>query len=81
MRGIVSLTSSRKDKAFCNSKDYVVFTDIAQYLPWIEEKVPQPRPQHTPRPQLQHRPQLPHRPQIQHRPQPTPPIKMGNNLN
>lgn len=37
IRGIVSLSLSRTDKKACNSKEYVIFTDVAQYLSWIEE--------------------------------------------
>lgn len=40
IRGIVSLTASRGESALCDIKQYVIFTDVAQYLPWIEEVVP-----------------------------------------
>lgn len=41
IRGIVSLTVARIDKQVCNSEEYVIFTDVAQYLPWIEETIAQ----------------------------------------
>lgn len=41
IRGIVSLTVARLDKQVCNSKEYVIFTDVAQYLTWIEETIAQ----------------------------------------
>lgn len=40
IRGIVSLTVGTSENT-CNSESYVVFTDVAQYLDWIEEVVPQ----------------------------------------
>ncbi|CAD7084445.1 unnamed protein product [Hermetia illucens] len=36
LRGIVSLAVTREDKNICNSKHYVIFTDSAKYLNWIE---------------------------------------------
>lgn len=41
IRGIVSLTVSQPYADVCNSKEYVLFTDVAKYLNWIEEEVPQ----------------------------------------
>lgn len=41
VRGIVSLTSIGHDDELCNSKDYVIFTDVESYLSWIKQKVPQ----------------------------------------
>lgn len=41
IRGIVSLTSIEQDQELCNCKDYVIFTDVERYLPWIEHIVPQ----------------------------------------
>lgn len=42
IRGIVSVAEARHDgrmeKSYlCNPNEYVIFTDVAQYLPWIEE--------------------------------------------
>lgn len=37
IRGIVSLSVSMDTTHVCNSKDYVIFTDVAKYLVWIEE--------------------------------------------
>ncbi|CAD7084448.1 unnamed protein product [Hermetia illucens] len=36
LRGIVSQTVARIDKSVCDPNHYVVFTDSAQYLDWIE---------------------------------------------
>lgn len=41
IRGIVSLTIARKDSNLCDSEEYVVFTDVAKYLSWIEENAPE----------------------------------------
>uniref|UniRef100_A0A6B2E8V9 Putative hemolymph proteinase 16 n=1 Tax=Phlebotomus kandelakii TaxID=1109342 RepID=A0A6B2E8V9_9DIPT len=38
IRGIVSLSIRQTDKAICNPKHYVLFTDVAKYLPWIERE-------------------------------------------
>lgn len=40
IRGIVSLTTAASDTNNCSSQSYVVFTDIARYLDWIQEVVP-----------------------------------------
>lgn len=40
IRGIVSLTIARDASGSCNSKEYVIFTDVAKYLLWIEEVTP-----------------------------------------
>lgn len=42
MRGIVSLTQARPGdhNRLCKTDQYVVFTDVAKYLDWIEEMVP-----------------------------------------
>lgn len=38
IRGIVSVTVSREDnQRLCDPNHYVIFTDVAQYLPWIED--------------------------------------------
>ncbi|KAG8226433.1 hypothetical protein J437_LFUL015101 [Ladona fulva] len=37
LRGLVSLGASQEDKRVCNTKHYVVFTDVAKYLDWIEQ--------------------------------------------
>lgn len=39
IRGIVSMNEIREDedKTSCNSDGYVLFTDVAKYLPWIEK--------------------------------------------
>lgn len=39
IRGIASLSPMNVDGS-C-SFDYTIFTDVAQYLPWIEEIVPE----------------------------------------
>lgn len=41
IRGIISLSPTRQDRRFCNTTEYVIFTDVAKYLPWIYEKVPE----------------------------------------
>lgn len=42
IRGIVSVNPSREsNRNLCDPKHLVIFTDVAQYLPWIEEVVPQ----------------------------------------
>ncbi|XP_037037293.1 limulus clotting factor C-like [Bradysia coprophila] len=43
IRGIVSLTQSRRNshERLCRTDQYVVFTDVAKYLQWIEEIVPE----------------------------------------
>ncbi|XP_055679891.1 CLIP domain-containing serine protease B15-like [Lutzomyia longipalpis] len=38
IRGIISLSVRRRDKDICNPKHYVIFTDVAKYLPWIEQE-------------------------------------------
>lgn len=42
IRGIVSVSQARDDKRaekrmLCDPNEYVIFTDVAQYLPWIEK--------------------------------------------
>ncbi|XP_072946386.1 elastase-1-like [Epargyreus clarus] len=37
VRGIVSLTVSRKDVALCDPEYYVVFTDVEKYTTWINQ--------------------------------------------
>lgn len=41
IRGIVSVGPAAKDHTTqtitCNSMEYVIFTDVAQYLPWIRD--------------------------------------------
>lgn len=41
IRGIVSVGAADEegntDHALCDSTHYAVFTDVAKYLPWIEE--------------------------------------------
>lgn len=39
LRGIVSLTVSRSDKNVCDPMQYVIFTDAAKYLDWINEQI------------------------------------------
>ncbi|XP_052744454.1 chymotrypsin-like elastase family member 2A [Bicyclus anynana] len=39
VRGIVSLAVSRDDAAVCDPDEYVVFTDVAEYLTWIQNNV------------------------------------------
>lgn len=38
LRGVVSISMKREDKDLCNTSHYVIFTDVAQYLPWIENE-------------------------------------------
>lgn len=48
IRGIVSFTKVRRNSNLCDPNEYVLFTDVAQYLTWIEEHVPElNRPQHA----------------------------------
>jgi hypothetical protein len=35
LRGIVSITVARDGLRVCDTKHYVVFTDVAKYLGWI----------------------------------------------
>lgn len=35
VRGIVSLTVSRRDVAICDPYQYTIFTDVVQYKDWI----------------------------------------------
>lgn len=44
IRGIVSFSLSMDAKPLCNSEEYVIFTDVAKYLTWIEEMVQQVQP-------------------------------------
>lgn len=39
LRGLVSFSSVREDRDICNPKNYVIFTDIAKYLDWIEKNI------------------------------------------
>ncbi|XP_039764637.1 chymotrypsin-like elastase family member 2A [Pararge aegeria] len=39
VRGIVSVTLSRIDVALCNPDEYVVFTDVEKYKPWIDNYI------------------------------------------
>lgn len=39
LRGIVSLTVSRSDKNVCDPTQYVIFTDAARFLDWINEQI------------------------------------------
>ncbi|CAH2098460.1 unnamed protein product [Euphydryas editha] len=39
VRGIVSLTVARTDVPICDPEHYVVFTDVAKYLHWIESNM------------------------------------------
>lgn len=41
IRGIVSLTIAVNDENVCSSDSYVVFTNVAKYLDWIQKVVPQ----------------------------------------
>lgn len=36
LRGLVSFSAVREDKNVCNPLEYVVFTDVAKYLDWIQ---------------------------------------------
>lgn len=38
LRGVVSLSMKRDNKDLCNTQNYVIFTDVAQYLDWIESE-------------------------------------------
>ncbi|XP_039764523.1 chymotrypsin-C-like [Pararge aegeria] len=39
VRGIVSLTVSREDAPICDPDQYVVYTDVAEYLTWIKNNL------------------------------------------
>ncbi|XP_045455000.1 chymotrypsin-like elastase family member 2A [Melitaea cinxia] len=39
VRGIVSLTVARTDVPICDPEHYVVFTDVAKYIHWIESNI------------------------------------------
>ncbi|XP_058789546.1 serine protease gd-like [Phymastichus coffea] len=39
LRGMISLTLADFQLYFCESEDYVVFVDIAKYLPWIRREI------------------------------------------
>lgn len=42
IRGVVSVNPSRNDNHdLCDPKQFVIFTDVAKYVSWIEEVVPQ----------------------------------------
>lgn len=41
IRGIVSLSKSRDKEGLCDTKEYVIFTDVAKYTNWIEVVVPE----------------------------------------
>ena len=36
MRGLVSVSVSKKEEEVCDTYQYVVFTDVAKYLDWIQ---------------------------------------------
>ncbi|EEB20276.1 hypothetical protein Phum_PHUM609370 [Pediculus humanus corporis] len=36
LRGIVSISPARNDSRVCDTSHYVVFTDVAKYLPWLD---------------------------------------------
>lgn len=38
IRGVVSLSMKRDTKDLCNTAHYVIFTDVAQYLDWIDSE-------------------------------------------
>ena len=38
IRGVVSLSMKREKDNLCNTKNYVLFTDVAKYLDWIESE-------------------------------------------
>lgn len=38
LRGVVSLSMKRDTKDLCNTSHYVIFTDVAKYLDWIESE-------------------------------------------
>lgn len=37
LRGLVSISVAQKDSRVCDTRHYVVFTDLAKFLPWIEK--------------------------------------------
>ncbi|CAD0204323.1 unnamed protein product [Chrysodeixis includens] len=39
LRGLVSLTFARRNDGRCDQDQYVIFTDLAKMLPWIEQKI------------------------------------------
>ncbi|KAL0266284.1 UNVERIFIED_CONTAM: hypothetical protein PYX00_008876 [Menopon gallinae] len=38
-RGLVSLSAAVKGARICDTQHYVVFTDVAKYLPWLEDLI------------------------------------------
>ncbi|RVE49130.1 hypothetical protein evm_006251 [Chilo suppressalis] len=39
LRGIVSLSVARQNEYRCDPSHYVVFTDVARFLPWIQQNI------------------------------------------
>ncbi|KAK6621253.1 hypothetical protein RUM43_011559 [Polyplax serrata] len=39
LRGIVSISPARNDSRVCDTSHYVVFTDVAKFLPWLDNFV------------------------------------------
>lgn len=39
MRGLVSVSVSKKEEEVCDTNNYVVFTDVAKYLDWIQNVI------------------------------------------
>ncbi|XP_075983669.1 uncharacterized protein LOC142981555 [Anticarsia gemmatalis] len=39
LRGLSAVSVPRKNKFFCDPKHYVVFTDIAKFLPWVKDVI------------------------------------------
>lgn len=39
LRGLVSLGLSKDNEAVCDPNHFVVFTDLAKFLPWIRENI------------------------------------------
>lgn len=39
LRGLVSFSSVREDRDICNPENFVIFTDVAKYLDWIEKNM------------------------------------------
>lgn len=38
IRGVVSLSMKRDNKDLCNTSHYVIFTDVAKYIDWVESE-------------------------------------------
>ena len=39
LRGIVSFSMLDEDMKSCDLKEYIIYVDIAKYLPWIRQNI------------------------------------------